>query len=394
MQTSIDMNETIRKAKNGDEDSFKAIYDAYWCYVLFIVSKLCRNEADARDVLQDVFFQVFKDIKKLEDDTKFKPWLRQLTLRACYKRFKKHQRFITEEDAIPEDVVELDDDFLPEEYLQKKELRQSLLKIINSLPTRQREAIYLYYYMGMTTNEIANYQKCSPESVRKAMYDARKSIKNKLEKDKKRYEGVLVPLFPLFTAEAKAHAAKMTGAAGALVFLIVLRRMRMTRVAIYAGGIIATVLLISAAITGAVYQNTLGHNMSDIYENVSQISNTDDTDYADETKLSEAEVSFSDLPPVQGGPLPQPNEASIYNGLPNMQLPPPPQGMAAGWDFLGWTTDEVGLDAAQAANMTWAQALEAGYVTIPPLTMGVSDLDVIAVWGDRYGVIGRMNQDE
>jgi len=406
------MKEIISKAKEGDEDSFKVIYDTYWGYVFFISTKLCSNESDAKEVLQDVFFKAFKNIRQLEDETKLKSWLSTITTRECYNRRKKDQRMVSQIEPLEEDVAELNEDFLPEAYILRKDLRKNLLKIINSLPTRQREAVYMYYYMGLKTKEIAEFQNCSEENARKALYDARRSIKNKIEKDKKDKKlpallVAMVSLSTLFLTEQDLFASRpIITAAAASVFVFVVRQIYIARVTVYIGGVIAALLTAAAVAVGVIYLNNpdyssytpnlyqivdnnqgaeLGHEVNDSlppFENIG----------AESGFIRSAQPSGARTPvlPESGPPL-------------GMQAPLLPEDVVYDWTFLGWTSDAAGLELAMAANMTWRQAVEAGYITEPPagvydgglaVTMQDGGMTIIAVWGDRYGVIGRANRSE
>jgi len=404
MQASIDMKEIISKAKKGDEDSFKAIYDTYWRYVFFISSKLCSNESDAKEVLQDVFFKAFKNIKKLEDETKLKSWLSTITTRECYNRRKKDLKHINHTEPLKEDVIQLDDDFLPEAYIIRKDLRRSLLKIINSLPRRQREAVYMYYYMGLKTKEIAEFQNCSEENARKALYDARRSIKNKIERDvrDKKLPALLlvfVSLSTLFLMEESVFAARqvMTVLAKS-VFYTIVRQIYVARVTAYIYSAIAALLLTGAIAVGVT---SLNNSDSTGYTPYPELYETLDCEPEPNDEPQYPDDGSNALHPVQpsGVPTPAPSE-----NTPDMPPPMLAEGMACDWTFLGWTSDVTGLEMATAANMTWRQAIEAGYITEPAadihdgggltVTMQDGDITMIAVWGDRYGVIGRANTSE
>ena len=147
-------------------------------------------------------------------------YLRRIAIHECFRKRKKNshqQAYILQSDEQAEDYAELDTDFLPEEHLQNKENRAQLLLIIQSLPKKQWEMIYLYYYAEFTTEEIARLNNCSTSNVRKTLRTARSTIKSKLEKDKKKLTGgmAVMPLGALLFMEEQAFAASYVSAAGA-----------------------------------------------------------------------------------------------------------------------------------------------------------------------------------
>ena len=174
-----DLNILLEKFKNGDQRAFEEIYRRCYGHIAFVCSKLCDNNEDVEEIVQDTFMAAFKQADTLKGDTLL-ALLRKVAARRCYDKHRKSQRepIVYSDEAI--DVEDFDEDFLPEEYLQNKESQTNLLRIINELPTKQREMIYLYYYADINTEEIARLNNCSSVNVRKILFKARQTIKSKL----------------------------------------------------------------------------------------------------------------------------------------------------------------------------------------------------------------------
>ncbi|MCL2840205.1 MAG: sigma-70 family RNA polymerase sigma factor [Defluviitaleaceae bacterium] len=378
------IREVIEKAKNGDEEAFRVIYDTYWRYVLFIAAKLCNNESDANDVLQDVFIKVFKNIKNLKDDTKLKAWIGTITVRVCRTKLNKNQKFALQTNEVPEDMQDADEDFLPEAYVANKELQKDMLKLVNSLPDKQREVIYLYYYQGMDTNEIADYQGSSSASVRKAMHDARKSMKKKIEKDRKHLPVVVLPFVSvskLFFKEEEVFAATQLGVA-TLAFTSVIRRLHFVRTASIAGGVAVTALLAGGLALSSLYDTTVYIAPVPIQDTVIAVSE-------DELSILYVQEEDIEIPPPENN-----TPAYVENILPieivtealpvetiesdTFLLDP---GMVAGYDFLGWVSSTKGLVVGEP--------IPADAIVTPLELMPNSDIVYIAVWGNREtGIVG------
>jgi len=439
LQELIDIKEVVTKAKKGNEDSFQVIYDMYWPYVLFITKKLCRNDSDANDVLQDVFLKVFININKLEDETKLKYWLGTIARRESYNRIKKDQKFLTETIVDLNDPIDFDEDFIPDVYLEKKELRQRLIKIINALPTRQREAIYLYYYVGMKVKEVAKYQNCTEENVRKAMYDARQTIKRKLEEDKRKkpiFIFGLISLSALFLKEEEVFAQQdATKEEARHAFIAILKKLKLIKLSRHVSRIVAIFVFAIVVITRVVplsdssfaklYQGIIGHTQ-DVMLLEESYRQTDSRLHSEILELFrpvvhgsgqipqetdepgyryDAIITITPPPSNLQNSMPQSQEAGAPGSYHGNPIPSPPsfsqnpeyqnpqepresqEGEEADWVFQGWTTDAAGLVTAYLANMTWEQALENGYITVPPNNMPAMDVTAIAVWVNGDGVI-------
>ncbi|MCL2353559.1 MAG: RNA polymerase sigma factor [Defluviitaleaceae bacterium] len=212
-KNNIDFNALLERYKKGDKLAFDEIYKHCYGHIAFLCSKLCRNKEDAEEALQDTFMAAFKKIDEIRGETLL-AFLRKIAARKCYDKNKSNIRMgghiSHSSDDMPMEIEDLDEDFLPEKYVQNKESRRELLAIISKLPPKQREMIYLYYYVDMNTEEIAKLQKCPSVNVRMTLHAARKAIKRTIEgSDKPSFGkyGVVVALASVLLIEEQAFAA-------------------------------------------------------------------------------------------------------------------------------------------------------------------------------------------
>jgi len=202
-----DFHDLIEKLKDGDKSAFDAIYKKCYKYLVFVCSKFCNNKEDMEDIIQETFLIAFRKASELRADTLL-AYLRKIAVHECYRKLNKNMQeyILPYDDKYVENQADLDEDFLPENYLQNKESREELLSTIKSLPEKQWKMIYLYYYAEFSTKEIAGMYSCSDRNVRKILHTAREAIKAKL--GGQIYKVVaLAPLAALFLAEEQAFAA-------------------------------------------------------------------------------------------------------------------------------------------------------------------------------------------
>ena len=202
----------LEKFKSGDQQAFDEIYRHCYRYVAFLCSKLCYNKEDMEEAVQDTFMDIFKKCQQLRGDT-FLALLRRIAVYKCYDKREKTQAYsehiVYYDGETHMEHVELNENFLPAEYLENKERRTELVLIINDLSPKQREMIYLYYYAGLNTEEIARLQKCNSVNVRKTLHKARNTIKSKLTGQSKKKSGrymVGVALGPILFMEAETFS--------------------------------------------------------------------------------------------------------------------------------------------------------------------------------------------
>ncbi|HZO96417.1 MAG TPA: sigma-70 family RNA polymerase sigma factor [Gaiellaceae bacterium] len=85
--------ELVRRCRRGDADAWAALVERFSRYVYAIVVQGFRlRDEDAEDVFQDVFAKAYEGLPRLRDDGAVRPWLAQLTRRACIDRLRSARR--------------------------------------------------------------------------------------------------------------------------------------------------------------------------------------------------------------------------------------------------------------------------------------------------------------
>jgi RNA polymerase sigma factor (sigma-70 family) len=95
----------VRLCRQGDSAAWDALVERFSRYVHAICVQAFRLPLhDAEDVFQEVFMKVYEQLSKLRDDSAVRPWLAQLTRRACIDRLRAGKREIPEEEVEPDGV--------------------------------------------------------------------------------------------------------------------------------------------------------------------------------------------------------------------------------------------------------------------------------------------------
>lgn len=147
----------LRAVAGGDERAFAAVYDRYSSILFGLLLRILRSRAEAEDVLQEVFLQVWQQARSF-DETRGRSftWLVTLArsraidrLRATDSRERAARR--STEDAPPAAAVEewADDAAISSE--RAAVVRDALAE----LPEEQRQVLLLAYLEGMSQSEIA-----------------------------------------------------------------------------------------------------------------------------------------------------------------------------------------------------------------------------------------------
>jgi RNA polymerase sigma-70 factor (ECF subfamily) len=156
-QTDAEDAELLRAVARGDEAAFARVYDRYSAILLGLLLRILRSRAEAEDVLQEVFLQVWQQARSF-DPARGRPftWLVTLSrsraidrLRAVDSRDRAAQR--SAEDAPPDAAPQgrADEDAI------RAERAEAVRDALGELPEEQRQVLVLAYLEGMSQSEIA-----------------------------------------------------------------------------------------------------------------------------------------------------------------------------------------------------------------------------------------------
>lgn len=167
-----------KSLKEGDLKAFSVLFENYYPKLYNYGLKISKNVSVTEDSLQDFFLYIYEHRENLSDLDDIAPYLF-----LSYKRFliriinrnKKNRTLDVSE------VTFVDFEFTAEEIMEKQETERfnktNLPKILNALPKRQKEAIYLKYYSGLRAKEIAKIMNINYQSVINLLFKAIKSLK-------------------------------------------------------------------------------------------------------------------------------------------------------------------------------------------------------------------------
>ena len=151
---------------------FEAFYEAHWKYVYRLSFTYLRSEADAEDCTEDVFVKYLTGNPGFADETHARKWLTVTAINLCKDRLKAYGR---------KHVGSLDDENAPEPAAPEPEDHSEVLEAVLALPPKLKDVVWLYYYGGYQTEEIAGLLGRPSSTVRNQMKDARQRLKLTLE---------------------------------------------------------------------------------------------------------------------------------------------------------------------------------------------------------------------
>ena len=146
-----------------NKSAFLKVYSRQADTVYRVCYSFMKNRADAEDMVQETFLKLLSTGKEFENQRHERAWLIVTASNLCKDNLKKLWRKIENLDDHPE-------------LAERTRQEDGVLEAILQLPEDYKDAVYLYYYEGFTTVEIARYLNCPEATVRSRLMRARKKL--------------------------------------------------------------------------------------------------------------------------------------------------------------------------------------------------------------------------
>jgi len=175
--------ELVDKIKRHDSTAFKTFYETYKVMIYNVCYRMLNNKQDAEDVTQDVFIKAIHSVYKFHGNAKLSTWLYQIAVNASlnYTRRKKIATWLSLDFLLGKDEYFMDNSQArPDAELEKSESKALVQRAIHSLPPRQRTAVILQRYEGLSYKEIAEVMKTSLSAVESLLHHAKDNLTERL----------------------------------------------------------------------------------------------------------------------------------------------------------------------------------------------------------------------
>jgi RNA polymerase sigma-70 factor, ECF subfamily len=176
--------ELMELVKQGSNDAFADLFDRYYRLVLSIALRILRDQAEAEDLMQDVFFDFFKDAKSFDQSRgRFKYWLFSRAYRRSYNRLEylSVRRYYASPEPVELERLAGGDAESGWNDLNRQECRRVIEQGLATLSDRQRAIIEMACFHGKSMSEIAAAVNESVANVRNHYYRGLKKLKDFLQ---------------------------------------------------------------------------------------------------------------------------------------------------------------------------------------------------------------------
>lgn len=179
LSPSIPENELWKEFKAGNKLSFEKLMTAHYRSLFSYGSKFTRNTELVKDCLQELFLGLWKNRDTLGSTDHVRPYLFK-SFRNKIWRVLQQNRWHDKAEQIEENYY-FDVEFSIEHHLIREEtLRDTATKfsdILNQLPKRQKEIIYLRFYQNLEIPEIVQVMEINSQSAYNLLHKALSSLR-------------------------------------------------------------------------------------------------------------------------------------------------------------------------------------------------------------------------
>ena len=179
-------SDLIRAAQSGDQEAFERLVRAYDQSVLRIALNLLRSPEDARDVYQEAFLRVYRNLHSFRFDCSFHTWLYRIVTNICLDHLRKRKVRREEPTVIdtregPVDRMErVEEDSAhadPERTLWNLQLGSRINSALENLTPRERVVFELRHYQGLRLRNIGEVLGTSEEAAKNCLFRATQKMR-------------------------------------------------------------------------------------------------------------------------------------------------------------------------------------------------------------------------
>ena len=188
MKNTVDFPKLISDALEGDEKAFSELYQLTFKTAYHTASLFLKKAEDIEDALQNTYAKAFDKLSELKSPESFESWIKSIVENECKNFIKKERKFyfplIFFKNKVDENAEEWKQP-VPQDYMEREELRNSISEIIDSLSPEVRACIILFHYEDKSLNEIAEILDIPLGTVKSRLHNGRKQIEKEFNKLRK-----------------------------------------------------------------------------------------------------------------------------------------------------------------------------------------------------------------
>lgn len=171
MSSTEEVSKLWNLFKQGDWNAYTRLYNEHYALLNNYGYKFTKETNLIEDAIQDLFIALWTNRSQLNNPISVKNYLYKALRTNLFRKIKIQSRFtvIQEDESMPFDVS-FDQQMILEE--EESILRRKIKSVVNTLPPRQQEIVFLRFYEDFDYTEIADIMDITIASTYKLLYKA------------------------------------------------------------------------------------------------------------------------------------------------------------------------------------------------------------------------------
>lgn len=180
--------ELVQLAQAGNEDAFGRLMRSHYEPVFRLVNSIVRDEHASRDVCQEVWLTVWRNLKTFRGEAKFSTWIHPIAVRRAIDQLRSRRRWLNrflpflsggEDDNSPPrpEPASTED---PRKEIEQRERMARFERAIAALPPKHRAVLALREINGLSYDEIAAAVGIRRGTVMSRLFHARRMLAQKI----------------------------------------------------------------------------------------------------------------------------------------------------------------------------------------------------------------------
>jgi RNA polymerase sigma-70 factor (ECF subfamily) len=178
-ETDLDL---VRRAQLGDTDAFASLFYSHKARIYSVCLRMTNNTAEAEDLMQDAFMQVFRKLETFRGDSALSTWLYRIAVNTVLMHFrKKALKQVSLDEPYSQDARQVRREYGgKDDRLSGSVDRIALTRAIKELPDGYRTIFLLHEVEGYEHQEIAQLLDCSVGNSKSQLHKAKLRIRELL----------------------------------------------------------------------------------------------------------------------------------------------------------------------------------------------------------------------
>ena len=163
--------ELVTRVAGGDAGAYRVLSDAHLGPIYNYARRILNHENEAEDVAQETFLRLWTEAQRWKPTARLSTYLHRIAHNLCMDRLRRARPHSS-------DAVEaLADSSGPLRLVERKQLAESVERALMTLPARQRAAVTMVHYQGLSNPEVADVLDIGVEAVESLLARGRRALR-------------------------------------------------------------------------------------------------------------------------------------------------------------------------------------------------------------------------